>query len=147
VTRQQATSAVLEAKASKGVTFEDIAKRVKRHVVWTTSALLGQASMNKDEARAACEYLSLEPDVEAALQSFPMKGSLESPVPTDPLLYRFHEINQVYGSTIKALIHEQFGDGIMSAIDFELDIKRICDPHGDRVQITFNGKFLPYRKW
>jgi cyanate lyase len=147
VTREEATTAILEAKAKKRVRFDDVAKRVKRHVVWTTAALLGQASMDQSEAKAACKFLGLEQDVELALQGYPMKGSLGSAVPTDPLLYRFHEINQVYGATIKALIHEGFGDGIMSAIDFELDIKRIPDPHGDRVQITYNGKFLPYRKW
>jgi cyanate lyase len=147
VTRQEATAAILEAKAKKGVTFEDVAKRVKRHMVWTTSALLGQASMDENEAKAACEFLGLDHQVQAALQNYPMKGSVGDTVPTDPLLYRFHEITQVYGATIKALIHEMFGDGIMSAIDFELDIKRIPDPHGDRVQITYNGKFLPYRKW
>jgi len=76
-----------------------------------------------------------------------MKGSLDSPVPVDPLLYRFHEVTQVYGTTIKALIQEKFGEGIMSAIDFELSIDRIEDPKGDRVKVTYNGKFLPYRKW
>jgi cyanate lyase len=86
-------------------------------------------------------------DVVDALQDFPMKGSLDREVPVDPLLYRLHEITQVYGTTIKAIIHEMFGDGIMSAIDFELNIERVSDPHGDRVQITYNGKFLPYRKW
>ena len=147
MTRQEATAAILKAKAEKGVTFEDVAKKVERHVVWTTSALLGQASMDENEAKAACAFLGLDQDVQAALQTYPMKGSVGAAVPIDPLLYRFHEITQVYGTTIKALIHEMFGDGIMSAIDFELEIKRIPDPHGDRVQITYNGKFLPYRKW
>jgi cyanate lyase len=92
-------------------------------------------------------YLGLPTEVSAALQECPTKGSLDGAVPVDPLIYRFHEITQVYGTTIKALIHEMFGDGIMSAIDFELDIERVSDPHGDRVRITYNGKFLPYRKW
>jgi cyanate lyase len=76
-----------------------------------------------------------------------MKGSLDATVPVDPLIYRFHEITQVYGTTIKALIHEMFGDGIMSAIDFTLDIERVPDPQGDWVKVTYNGKFLPYKKW
>jgi cyanate lyase len=81
------------------------------------------------------------------LQEPPLKGSLEQQVPVDPLIYRFHEITQVYGTAIKAVIHELFGDGIMSAIDFEIDIQRQSDPKGDRVVVTYNGKFLPYRKW
>jgi len=91
--------------------------------------------------------LGLGPDVASALQAHPMKGSLDSPVPVDPLLYRFHEVTQVYGTTIKALIHEKFGEGIMSAIDFELTIDKKEDPKGDRVVVTMNGKFLPFRKW
>jgi cyanate lyase len=91
--------------------------------------------------------LGLGPEVAATLQQIPMKGSLETTVPVDPLIYRFHEITQVYGTTIKALIHEMFGDGIMSAIDFEMDIQREQDPKGDRVVVTYSGKFLPYRKW
>jgi cyanate lyase len=91
--------------------------------------------------------LDLGPEVVEALQQIPTKGSLAGAVPVDPLLYRLHEITQVYGTTIKAVVHEMFGDGIMSAIDFEIDIRRVADPKGDRVQITYNGKFLPYRKW
>jgi cyanate lyase len=85
--------------------------------------------------------------VAEALQEMPMKGSLDRAVPVDPLIYRFHEITQVYGTTMKALIHEMFGDGIMSAIDFEMDIQKVEDPKGDRVVVTYNGKFLPYKKW
>jgi cyanate lyase len=91
--------------------------------------------------------LDLGPEVVEALQQIPTKGSLAGAVSVDPLLYRLHEITQVYGTTIKAVVHEMFGDGIMSAIDFEIDIRRVADPKGDRVQITYNGKFLPYRKW
>jgi cyanate lyase len=147
MTRDEATNLILEAKRHKGVTFGAIAEAVKRHPVWTTAALLGQASMSKSEADAAVEYLSLPHEVSVLLQECPTKGSLDSDVPVDPLIYRLHEITQVYGTTIKALIHEMFGDGIMSAIDFELDIERVPDPHGDRVKITYSGKFLPYRKW
>lgn len=147
LTRKQATERILEAKRLKGLTFEQIAMAVHRHKVWVTAALFGQAPMSRDEAHAAVELLGLGPDVAEALQQIPMKGALDSTVPVDPLIYRFHEITQVYGTTIKAIIHEMFGDGIMSAIDFEMDIQKKEDPKGDRVVITYNGKFLPYRKW
>ena len=147
LTRQQATQRILEAKKAKSVTFEAIAKAVGRHKVWLTAALLGQGTMSKEEAARATEFLGLGPDVAAALQEIPMKGSLETTVPVDPLIYRFHEITQVYGTTLKAIIHEMFGDGIMSAIDFELDVQKKEDPKGDRVVVTMNGKFLPYKKW
>jgi cyanate lyase len=147
MTREGATRVILEAKQAKGLTFDAIARAVGRHVVWTTAALLGQATMSKVEAHKAIECLDLEQNVALALQTFPMKGSLDATVPVDPLIYRLHEITQVYGTTIKAIIHEMFGDGIMSAIDFELSIERVPDPHGERVKVTYNGKFLPYRKW
>ena len=102
---------------------------------------------SSEEANKAVAILGLGPEVASALQQFPSKGSLDQTVPVDPLIYRFYEITQVYGTTIKALIHEMFGDGIMSAIDFEMDIARKEDPKGDRVVITMNGKFLPYKKW
>jgi cyanate lyase len=145
--REEATALILEAKRARQLTFEAIAQVVGRHKVWTTTALLGQASMSAEEARRVVDLLELEPAVAEILQEAPRKGSLQETVPVDPLIYRFHEITQVYGTTIKALIHELFGDGIMSAIDFEMDIEKIEDPKGDRVKITYNGKFLPYRKW
>jgi cyanate lyase len=145
--RKEATQSILEAKQQKGVSFEDIARVVGRHKVWTTSALLGQATMTKEESERTVERLGLGADVAEALQQIPRKGSLDETVPVDPLIYRFHEITQVYGTTIKALIHEMFGDGIMSAIDFTMEIERVPDPHGDRVKVTYNGKFLPYKKW
>lgn len=147
ITRAQATEKILAAKQAKGLTFAAIAEAVGRHKVWVTAALMGQATMSAEEAKAATRVLGLDPEVAAALQEMPMKGSLDSAVPVDPLLYRFHEITQVYGTTIKALIHEMFGDGIMSAIDFEMDIQKVEDPKGDRVVVTYNGKFLPYKKW
>jgi cyanate lyase len=147
LTRQQVTERILEAKKAKNLTFEAIAKAVGKHKVWVTSALLGQATMSKDEAARATEVLGLGADVAAALSEIPLKGSLDSTVPVDPLIYRFHEITQVYGTTLKAIIHEMFGDGIMSAIDFELDVQRKEDPKGDRVVVTMNGRFLPYKKW
>jgi cyanate lyase len=147
VTREDATEIILEAKQQKGLTFEQIAAAVGRHKVWVTAALLGQATMSRQEADAAVAILGLTPDIADALQQIPTKGSLDADVPVDPLIYRFHEITQVYGTTLKALIHEMFGDGIMSAIDFEMDIQKKEDPKGDRVVIVYNGKFLPYKKW
>jgi len=143
----EATERILGAKEEKKLTFAAIAKTVGRHPVWVTSALLGQATMSKEEAQKTVELLGLGSEVAAALQEMPTKGSVGQSVPVDPLIYRFHEITQVYGTTIKALIHEMFGDGIMSAIDFEMDIQKKEDPKGDRVIITMNGKFLPYKKW
>src|SRR5262249_20266130 len=144
---QEATQKILAAKKAKGLTFEAIAKGVGRHKVWVTSALLGQAPMSAEEAQKATAALGLGPDVAAALQEIPTKGSVGRDVPADPLIYRFHEITQVYGTTLKAIIHEMFGDGIMSAIDFELDVQRKEEPTGDRVVVTMSGKFLPYKKW
>ena len=147
ISKAEATTQLLAAKKAKGLTFEQIAEAVKRDKVWIAAAIMGQTSMSPDEAQATVVALGLGPDVAEALQEIPMKGSLESTVPVDPLIYRFHEITQVYGTSMKAVIHELFGDGIMSAIDFEIDIKREEDPHGDRVVVTYSGKFLPYRKW
>ena len=147
MTRTDATQAILERKRQKGLTFEAIAKAVGRHKVWVTAALMGQATMSAEEAQKAMAVLGLGPDTAAALQEMPTKGSVAETVPVDPLIYRFHEITQVYGTTIKAIIHEMFGDGIMSAIDFEMDIQTKEDHKGDRVVITMNGKFLPYKKW
>jgi cyanate lyase len=147
MTRSEATEMILAAKAQKGLTFEAIARAVGRHKVWVTSALLGQGTMSAEEAQKAVAVLGLGPEVATTLQQIPTKGSVGQTVPVDPLIYRFHEITQVYGTTIKAIIHEMFGDGIMSAIDFELDIQKEEDPKGDRVVVTMNGKFLPYKKW
>ena len=151
MSRQEATDYLLAAKKTKGLSFEEISKAVGRDKVWVTAAIMGQASMSKEEAEKTVKALGvaegLARQVADSLQEMPMKGSLDSSVPVDPLIYRFHEITQVYGTTMKALIHEMFGDGIMSAIDFELDIQKKPDPKGDRVVVTYSGKFLPYRKW
>ncbi len=144
MTREEATDLILEAKDEKGLTFEAIAAQVGRHKVWTAAALFGQHPMNAEEAEAVVDLLDLDDEVARALQRLTMRGSLETDVPTDPTIYRIHEITQVYGTTIKALIHEEFGDGIMSAINFNMDIERVEDPKGDRVRITYEGKFLPY---
>lgn len=147
MTREQAIEAILQAKAEKGLTWEAIAAQAGGHKVFVTSALLGQNSLTPDMAEKAATALGLGPEVVSALTECPMKGSLDSAVVADPLIYRFHEITQCYGTTMKAIIHEMFGDGIMSAIDFEIDIQKKEDPKGDRVVITYNGKFLPYKKW
>lgn len=151
MTRSEATDHILAAMKEKGLTFHEIAKAVGRDKVWITAALMGQASMDKSEAEKAVSALKMGEgvvsEVSSALQEPPMKGSLDSTVPVDPLIYRFHEITQVYGTSMKAIIHEMFGDGIMSAIDFEIDIQKKEDPKGDRVVISYSGKFLPYRKW
>jgi cyanate lyase len=147
LSRAEATTQILAAKKHKKLTFEAIAEAVGRHKVWVTAALLGQATMSAEEAQKAAAVLGLGLDVATALQEIPSKGSLDAAVPVDPLIYRFHEITQVYGTTLKALIHEMFGDGIMSAIDFEMDVQRQEDPKGDRVVVVMNGKFLPYKKW
>ena len=147
MTRQDLTERLIEAKREKGLSFKALADRVGRSEVWTTAALLGQMGMGEAEAAAAAQALGLDARAQALLCECPTKGSLDPLVPVDPLLYRFYEILQVYGTTIKALIHEKCGDGIMSAIDFEMAIERVADPKGDRIKVTMNGKFLPYRVW
>ena len=145
--RADATPKILAAKKQAGLTFETIAGKIGRNKVWVAAALHGQATMSKEEAESVGGMLALEPALVASLQEIPMKGSLDATVPVDPLIYRFHEITQVYGTTLKAIIHEMFGDGIMSAIDFDMDVQRKQDPKGDRVVVTMSGKFLPYKKW
>jgi len=147
VDRKTCTSIILDAKTAKGLSLQEIADKLGHHVVWTTAAIMGQATMDAGEAQALASLLELGDDVAQALQVFPTKGALDAPVPVDPLIYRLHEITQVYGTSIKAVIHEMFGDGIMSAIDFDIDIRRVPDPKGDRVQLVYTGKFLPYKKW
>ena len=143
--REEATELILEAKKEKDLTFEAIANKVGRHKVWTTAALMGQHPMGEDEAEAVVDLLGLDAEVSKALQEIPMRGGLDTDVPTDPTIYRIHEITQVYGTTIKALINEEFGDGIMSAINFNMDIERVENSEGDRVRITYEGKYLPYQ--
>jgi cyanate lyase len=145
--RKTCTTMILEAKKAKGLSLQEIADKLGHHVVWTTAAIMGQATMDATEAQCLTSLLDLGEDVAAALQEIPTKGSLDTTVPVDPLIYRLHEITQVYGSSIKAVVHEMFGDGIMSAIDFDIDIRRVPDPKGDRVQVVYTGKFLPYKKW
>lgn len=145
--RTEVTDLILAAKHKKGLKWADIAKKVGQSKEWTTAALLGQMTLDKKQATAVGKLLALSPEVVALLQLVPYKGSLPTAIPTDPLLYRFYELIHVYGTTIKSLIHEEFGDGIMSAIDFSMDISREADPKGDRVKIVLNGKFLPYKMY
>ncbi|HVX94811.1 MAG TPA: cyanase [Polyangia bacterium] len=147
MTRLALTEKIVQAKLTKKISWKELAEGIGRSEIWTTSALLGQQTMNADEAVAAGRMLGLSNEEVALLQVPPSKGSLGTTVSTDPLIYRFHEIVQVYGTTLKELIHEKFGDGIMSAIDFEMSLEKVSDPKGDRVKVTMNGKFLPYRKW
>lgn len=147
MTRTEVTDLILAAKHKKGLKWSDIAKKVGQSKEWTTAALLGQMTLDKKQASAVGKLLALPPEVVAQLQMVPYKGSLPTAIPTDPLLYRFYELINVYGTTIKSLIHEEFGDGIMSAIDFSMDISRESDPKGDRVKIVLNGKFLPYKMY
>jgi len=142
----EVTERLLDAKKQKGLTFADLEKAVGRDEVWIAALFYNQASASQEEAMKLTSALGLGPDVAEALTEFPIKG-LGPVVPTDPLIYRFYEIMQVYGMPLKAVIHEKFGDGIMSAIDFTLDVDKEHDPKGDRVRITMSGKFLPYKKW
>lgn len=147
MTRMELVEQIVAAKLERKLTWSQLAEAVGRSEVWTTSALLGQQSMSADEAAAAGRLLGLSAEALLLLQVPPSKGSLGPALSTDPLIYRFHEIVQVYGTTLKELIHEKMGDGIMSAIDFEMSIDKMPDPKGDRVRVVMHGKFLPYRKW
>ena len=147
ITKEEMTKKILDAKHEQGISYQAIADKIDRDIVWATSALLGQNTMDETEARKVAELLGLNKEVIEALQVFPSKGSLEQVPPTDPLIYRLYEIILVYGTTMKAVIHEKLGDGIMSAIDFSMNIEKVENPKGDRVKVTMEGKFLPYKKW
>ena len=142
--RHELTEQILAAKRSRGLTWAGLAETLEAPVEWSTAALLGQFPLTAAQARAAVEALGLGEDSVAELTAEPMRGALEGAVPTDPTVYRLYEIVQVYGPAIKELIHEEFGDGIMSAINFGFTVSREADPSGDRVEIVLNGKFLPY---
>ncbi len=138
--------AILEAKFKKDLKWSEIAKATNLSVEYVCSACLGMNHLDKQQADSVAELLGLGNEVSAALQRFPNKTWSQT-VPTDPVIYRWYEVVGVYGETIKELIHEKFGDGIMSAIDFTMDIDKQEDPKGDRVVVTLNGKFLPYKSW
>ena len=145
--RTDVTKKIVSVKVKKGMKWETIAKKYDASKEWVVAALLGQMQMTKKQAEITGKIFGLTDEEVAWLQIVPYKGSLPTAVPTDPLIYRWYEIVNVYGTTIKELIHEEFGDGIMSAIDFSMDIQREADPKGDRVNVVLSGKFLSYKTY
>ncbi|MDC8758171.1 cyanase [Janthinobacterium fluminis] len=142
--RHHLTARLIAAKAQKNLSWQEISDTTPFSVAFVTAALLGQHPLPPDAAHAVCACLGLGQAEAALLQSVPLRGSLPNGVPSDPTIYRFYEMIQVYGTTLKALVHEQFGDGIISAINFKLDIKKVPDPDGGvRAVVTFDGKYLP----
>jgi len=144
--KKEMTEIILDTKMKKGISWGDLAEVTGLNPVCVAAACLGSATLDETEASAVVRLLELDEEVEKALKVFPLKGDGQH-VPSDPLIYRLYEIAYVYGTSIKEVVHEKFGDGIMSAIDFTLDVDKVEDPKGDRVQITMTGKFLPYKKW
>ena len=147
MTRNEVTDLIIANKLRKQLKWAQLAEAVGHSKEWTTAALLGQMTLTAEQAAKVGAMLELPPDAVTQLQVVPYKGSLPTAVPTDALIYRFYELVNVYGTTFKQLIHEEFGDGIMSAIDFSMDITREPDPKGDRVHIVMSGKFLPYKSY
>ena len=147
MTREDVTDLIYSIKVQKGIKWADVAKKVGQSKEWVTAACLGQMTLTKEQAETVGKIFGLPREAVKLLQVVPYKGSLPTAIPTDPLIYRLYELVNVYGITIKELIHEEFGDGIMSAIDFKMDIVREADPKGDRVVMTLNGKFLPYKTY
>ncbi|MCU0543451.1 MAG: cyanase [Oscillatoriaceae cyanobacterium Prado104] len=141
------TEKLLKAKKAQGIGFAELEKVLGRDEVWIAAVIYRQAAASQEEAEKLLSALGLDIAEAGALVEPPLKGCLDGAVPVDPLIYRFYEIVQVYGMPLKAVIHEKFGDGIMSAIDFTMDVEKEADPKGDRVKITMSGKFLPYKKW
>lgn len=144
--KEDVVEAIVLAKKSKNLTWEGIAAELGMGAVWVTSACLGMNSMPEAIAEKLCQFLDLPEGSKAALVDYPTKTWAKD-VPQDPLIYRLYEVVGVYGDTLKEVIQEKFGDGIMSAIDFSMDVEKIEDPKGDRVLLTLNGKFLPYKTW
>lgn len=147
MTRNEVTELILAKKRDKKLKWSKLAETVGHSKEWSTAALMGQMTLTAEQAAQVGAMLDLPEEAIAQLQAVPYKGSLPTTVPTDPLIYRFYELINVYGLTIKELIHEEFGDGIMSAIDFSMDISREPNPMGDRVHIVLSGKFLPYKTY
>lgn len=144
--RTALTERAVLAKVRKNLSFEALAQGTGLSVAYVTAALLGQHPLPEEAARSIAAKLELGDEDRLLLQTIPVRGSIPANVPTDPTVYRFYEMVQVYGSTLKALVHEQFGDGIISAINFRIDVKKVDDPEGgSRAVITLDGKFLPYR--
>jgi cyanate lyase len=147
MSRLAVTEKIILAKVAKGLKWGDIAAKVGLSKEWVTAGCLGQMTFSAEQAKIVGELFDLDEHDMTWLQVVPYKGSLPTAVPTDPLIYRFYELVSVYGTTFKELIHEEFGDGIMSAIDFNMDMKREAHEKGDRVSITMSGKFLPYKSY
>ncbi len=147
MTRNEVTDLIITQKLHKKLTWPQLANAINMSKEWATAALLGQMTLTEAQASKIGTMLDLPAEAIVQLQVVPYKGSLPTAVPTDPLIYRFYELANVYGTTFKALIHEEFGDGIMSAIDFNMDLQREADPKGDRVRIVMSGKFLPYKSY
>ncbi|MBC7547517.1 MAG: cyanase [Polaromonas sp.] len=145
--RNDITEKIITVKVAKGLKWEDVAQQVGMSKEWVTAGCLGQMTFDDKQAKVLGEIFGLSAEEQKWLQVVPYKGSLPTQVPTDPLIYRWYEMVNVYGTTIKELIHEEFGDGIMSAIDFSMDIERHADPKGDRVNVLLSGKFLPYKQY
>jgi cyanate lyase len=141
------TQTILNAKTAKQMTFAALADLVSCNPVFLAAVCYRQASASHDQAIKLLDALGLDHALAPSLTGFPVKGGLMPGVPVDPLLYRFYEILQIYGLPLKDVIQETFGDGIMSAIDFTMQVDKEADPKGDRVKITISGKFLPYKKW
>jgi len=144
VTRDEITEQIVLARLAKGLTWQALADAIDRPVTWTTAALLGQHPIPIESGRVLVELLGLDEAVLPVLAAVPMRGALPTAIPTDPTIYRFYEVLQVYGPAIKELIHEKFGDGIMSAINFSVEVEKKPHPAGDRVVVTLDGKFLQY---
>ena len=147
MSRLDVTEKIIATKVGKGLKWADVAEQVGQSKEWVTAACLGQMTLTAEQAGIVGTIFGLSDDEKKWLMVVPYKGSLPTSVPTDPLIYRFYELVNVYGTTFKELIHEEFGDGIMSAIDFKMDLQREPDPKGDRVSITMSGKFLPYKTY
>ena len=145
--RNDITEKIITVKVKKDIKWADVATKVGESKEWVTAACLGQMTLNAAQAKVLGKIFGLDAEEQKWLQVVPYKGSLPTPVPTDPLIYRWYEIVSVYGTTIKELIHEEFGDGIMSAIDFSMDIKREPNDKGDRVNVVLSGKFLAYKTY
>lgn len=142
--RQSLAVAVVEAKTRRDLSWQQLADATGLSVAFVTAALLGQHALPQSAAEAVAGLLDLDEDAVRLLRTVPTRGSAPGAVPTDPTIYRFHEMLQVYGTTLKALVHEQFGDGIISAINFRLDVRKVADPDGgERAVITLDGKYLP----
>ena len=143
----ESTQLLLKAKKEKGLTFTDIGILLGLDEVWVASLFYGQSTASEEESDQLLTTLGLGTELKEILTTPPVKGSLDPVIPTDPLIYRFYEIMQVYGMPMKDVIQEKFGDGIMSAIDFTINVDKVEDPKGDRVKVSMCGKFLPYKKW